>query len=69
MAGALNAAGDAAQEGVQAYLKRGVPPPLSTRSVTERRRQGIVSRKPLIRTGQLLAGVTYVVKKRRDSEE
>jgi hypothetical protein len=57
----LHGAGLAAVSGIQSYMTKGVPPPLSPRTLSIRRSQGFRGTKPLIHTGQLRAGVTYTI--------
>lgn len=59
----LNAAGLIAQATVKARITNSVGfAPLSEKTLAQRRRGGAQGQKPLIRTGQLLNSITYVVK-------
>jgi hypothetical protein len=58
----LNAAGLLAQAAVKNWMRKGEGfAPLSPRTIAARQRQGAQGTKPLIRTGQLLNAITYVV--------
>lgn len=61
----LNAVGLMAQNAVRAKINEGIPPPLSPRTLADRRARGRTGEKPLIDTGQLRNSVTYVVRKGR----
>lgn len=59
----LNAAGLIAQASVKNRIRNGVGfAPLSEKTLAQRKAQGKSGTKPLIRTGQLLNSITYVVK-------
>lgn len=58
----LNAAGLLAQAAVKNWMRKGEGfAPLLPRTIDARKRQGAKGTKPLIRTGQLLNSITYVV--------
>lgn len=62
---ANNKAGLTAQAAVKNTLRAGEGfPPLSERTLAARRAGGFEGTKPLIRTGQLLNSITYVIRKR-----
>lgn len=59
----LNAAGLLAQSAVKNRIRNSVGfAPLSPKTLAKRRAKGAAGTKPLIRTGQLLNSITYVVK-------
>lgn len=59
----LNAAGLIAQAAVKNRIRNSVGfAPLASSTIAARRARGAVGTKPLIRTGQLLNSITYVVK-------
>lgn len=59
----LNAAGLIAQAAVKNRIRNGVGfAPLAERTLAQRKASGKSGTKPLIRTGQLLNSITYVVK-------
>lgn len=61
----LNAAGLIAQSSVKRTLKAGEGfAPLAPATLAARRRKGFRGESPLIRTGQLLNSITYVVRER-----
>lgn len=60
---ALNAAGLAGQSAVKARIRAGVPPPLAESTLARRKAEGFSGEKPLIRTGQYLAAISYVLQK------
>lgn len=61
----LNTAGLIAQASVKRTLKAGEGfAPLKPSTLAARRRKGVKGEKPLIRTGQLLNSITYVVRDR-----
>lgn len=60
----LNAAGLLAQAAVKNWIRNGVGfAPLSQSTIDARKRNGAQGEKPLIRTGQLMNSITYVVVK------
>ena len=59
----LNRAGLTAQSSIRATINAGIPPPLSRRTIEERRARGRTGTKPLVDTGQLRNSITYVVRK------
>ena len=61
----LNAAGLVAQATVKRTLRDGTDfRPLSHATLAARRRKGFMGEKPLVRTGQLLNSITYVIRDR-----
>lgn len=61
----LQAAGLVAQGHIKAGITAGIAPELAASTLAERKRQGYKGETPLIRSGQLLNSVSYVVRDRK----
>lgn len=59
---ALNAVGLTAQSSIKAVIRAGIPPPLAPSTLAARKAKGFKGEKPLIRSGQYLAAITYVIR-------
>jgi len=60
----LTAAGLTAQSSIRAVINAGPPPPLSPRTIANRKARGRISEKPLVDTGQLRNSINFIVRKK-----
>lgn len=59
---ALHAAGLTAENAAKAKINSNVPPPLSPRTLAQRRARGVTRENTLVDTGQLRNSITYVIR-------
>lgn len=59
----LNRAGNTAVDGIRTTIEAGIPPPLSPRTLADRRARGISGTTPLLATRQLYKAISFVVRR------